>query len=52
MEKIIDLMKMKMSEAIEKHGISSKEALDISQELDILISIKQKEIYNDYCRGI
>lgn len=52
MEKTIDLMRMKMSEVIDKYGISSKEALDISQELDTLISIKQKEIYNDYCRGI
>lgn len=51
MDKNIVELKKKMYEAILNHGVSSKEALEISQELDILVSTKQKQIYSNYCRG-
>ena len=39
----IDTLKIKLYEIIEKHGINSKQALEISQVIDLLINILNKQ---------
>lgn len=57
MNQIIEKLRMQMHKAIEVHGITSNQALEISQELDIFVSLEQKRIYennmtNNYCKGM
>lgn len=42
----IDILKKKLNEAIEEYGIDSKEALEISQLIDLFVNIIQKDINN------
>ena len=42
----IDDLKQKLNETIDKYGLDSKEALEISQLIDLLINIINKEINN------
>lgn len=39
----IEYLKQKMNQIIDKHGLNSKEALEISQLIDLLINIINKE---------
>ena len=39
----IEDLKIKMNETIDKYGLNSKESLEISQIIDLLINIIQKE---------
>lgn len=44
----MDNLITKMYEAINVYGINSKEALDISQELDVVIAKEQLAMYSSY----